>query len=80
MGVYSDFPECLPRYAWLLDQGENAFDCAGRCKACGGDVVRADHAKHLAGHHKQLAAIRNKTRNQSVARMREARKLAREAA
>jgi hypothetical protein len=70
---YSDFPECLPRYAWLLDQGDNAFDCRDDCKACGEPVARADRQDHLEQHRKQLARIRRANRTASLAKARAGR-------
>lgn len=77
--MYADFPDCLPRYAWLLDQGDNAFDCAGTCKACGEHVARDARTTHLEGHRKALDAMRAKARRDALARAQAAKQLQREA-
>lgn len=79
-GTYADFPACLTRYAWLLDQGDAAFDTSDRCKACGGDVPRSEREKHLREHRAQLAAIHKRTRAENVARLRAVNRLRRETA
>jgi hypothetical protein len=70
---YSDFPECLTRYAWLLDQGDNAFDCHDDCKACGEHVARVERQQHLTLHRSQLARIRSSKRQAGLERARAAR-------
>lgn len=82
MSVYSDYPECLIRYAWLLETGVGLFtsrDERSRCKACGLAVPPSLHATHRREELRELKRVRTKRarelRAATTRRMRELRRL-----
>jgi hypothetical protein len=67
--TYQDYPECLPRYRWLVEealkQPDRMFNMAVRfglgsfhaCKCCGVPVEREDWKGHVLGHAVQLKIV-----------------------
>jgi hypothetical protein len=56
MPVYADFPECLKRYDWLLDDSKNDVSKMFNqtkfpsCKVCGEDIPRKNWNDHRIEH------------------------------
>lgn len=77
--TYSDFPECLPRYAWLLDDAgrdlSRMFHGANICKVCGATVAPADHARHRRAHISQLRRAADLRKRAAVARLKQTTRL-----
>ena len=72
--TYPDWPECLPRYAWLLAEGADPFGDLPLCKVCGERVNRSEREAHIAGHRQQLATARAEARSAALAAAWEARR------
>lgn len=56
MPTYADFPDCLKRYEWLLDDANRGISkmynqtAFPTCKVCGDDVPRKDWINHRIDH------------------------------
>ncbi len=78
MSGYPDYPECLLRYSWLVEEsdGRNLFTAEpySRCKACGLLVPLVGHERHRDDELRQLAAVREQraraVRREGAARLR----------
>jgi len=63
MSVYLDYPQVLPRYKWLIEDGLKVFDRVFNqfppysCKACGENVKRDDWGDHVTEHARQLGLL-----------------------
>lgn len=81
-GVYSDFPECLPRYAWLIADAAKRpavlfHGAAGDCKACGervGHDVKVQ-AAHVREHGRQLRQSAAQRQREATRRLRQVARL-----
>lgn len=73
-GHYADYPACLPRMKWLVEDAlkipERMFNSptvggvdAHYCKACGSAYKRADYAAHVNEHAEQLKLLGRVTIN-----------------
>lgn len=80
--VYTDFPACLPRYAWLIIDAERSgavrlFHGYGDCKVCGervGGNAKAQRA-HLREHVRQLKQTARQRERENANRLRKINRL-----
>jgi hypothetical protein len=73
---YSDWPECLPRYAWLVEEGLkdvskmfNVGTVTTYCKVCGTAVKKTEWEEHRDEHVEQLGSKIAKPQRRTVAKM-----------
>lgn len=67
MSVYDDYPECLIRYAWLVE-GTGLFTsgAVARCKACGRPVPGSEQKAHRRLEQRELAKLRKRRANDAA--------------
>lgn len=68
-GIYDDYPGCLIRYAWLVEEsnGRNLYTGAdenARCKACGKLTKPGEQVAHRREHVRELARMRKQSAQQ----------------
>lgn len=83
--VYDDFPACLARYAWLVEEAATTparlFNepSPHYCKACGDAVAPADWRQHVREHRRQLQQLARRRQREATSRLRQVNRLRAEA-